>query len=509
MSNTTGPVNAKRITWADAPFIVVALASGVWLLYLGRSLTFWFDEWRSITFDGELIDYFQPVNEHWSTVPLLLYRATFEVVELRSYLPYLAELVLLHLVAVTAAYVLMRRRLGAPTAVLLALPLLLLGVGAENLYWAFQTGFVASVAFGLWALVLVERKGPRSWIGVSFLLIASLAASGIGLFFLVALAARTSTEARYRRRTLATLPPAVVYLFWHAAFGRDALGTTGELAGPFAVIRFTLAGVGYSVEALAGLDRLPTERVVGVLVVAVLAGIAVRRTLAGRQQGLAIGCLLGLVSMYALIGVARAELDFDYTTRGRYVYVAGFFVVLCVADLLQRSELLETGRVRSGMAIATGAVLVLAWVVAININSLLTVRTQFQFQADVTRAVIELALENEGAPWLDPEAGLDLMPPAGELPALIEEHGSPLEDEYFPWVVPLPQAAACADARRYLSRPQARPHLRALLQPRVTATASSRRTTETPSGASSGCSSGTRTLRASSPRRTNESAVTG
>ena len=36
----------------------------------------------------------------------------------------------------------------------------------------------------------------------------------------------------------------------------------------------------------------------------------------GLAPGLAIGCLLGIASMYAVIGIARAKLDFDYTIFG-------------------------------------------------------------------------------------------------------------------------------------------------------------------------------------------------
>ena len=54
--------------------------SGALLLYLGRSFTFWLDEWRFIQFDGGLTDYFRPHFEHWPTFPLALYRATFSVV---------------------------------------------------------------------------------------------------------------------------------------------------------------------------------------------------------------------------------------------------------------------------------------------------------------------------------------------------------------------------------------------------------------------------------------------
>ena len=179
-------IASQRARRADVTFVVLSVIAGAVLLYLGRSLTYWHDEWRSITFTGSATDYLRPVNEHWSTFPLLLYRATFEFVELRSYLPYLTEVIVLHLLAVAAAYVLMRRRVGPFVATALAIPLLFLGAGSENLFWAFQTGFVGSVMFGLWALVLIERTGRWSTVVASVLLLASLLSSGVGLVFLVA-----------------------------------------------------------------------------------------------------------------------------------------------------------------------------------------------------------------------------------------------------------------------------------------------------------------------------------
>lgn len=441
------------MTRADVPFIVMALLSGALLLYLGRSLTFWFDEWRSITFDGGFVDYFRPVNEHWSTFPLALYRATFEVVELRSYLPYLSQVIVLHLVAVSGAYVLMRRRAGPLAATLLATPLLVLGAGAENLFWAFQTGFVGSVAFGIWALVLIEGPGRYAGFLASGLLIASLMASGVGLCFVAAVAGRTAFDHVLRSRVLVVVAPVIAYLVWHAFLGRNAVGAAGELADPVSVMRFTLRGMGFSVEAMVGLDRLPTNGVVGLAVFALLCAVALRRTVRGQTSGLAIGCLLGVASMYAVIGIARAALGFDYTTRGRYVYVAAFLLILCIVDLIEGeyalSLLPSTGRATAGAALVG---VLLAWVIAVNSITLWTVHTQFQYQADLTRAVIELAIKHEGEPWLDPDAGLDLMPPAGELPAFIERHGSPLEDAYFPSVVPVPQLQAYRDGRLYLAK---------------------------------------------------------
>ena len=80
----SAPRRGFELSRADIPFAVIALACGGLLLFLGRSLTFWEDEWRSITFDGGWVDYLKPgLNQHWSTFPLLLYRGTFHVVGLR------------------------------------------------------------------------------------------------------------------------------------------------------------------------------------------------------------------------------------------------------------------------------------------------------------------------------------------------------------------------------------------------------------------------------------------
>src|SRR5262245_60449647 len=114
----------------DAVFSVLAASSAVVLLVLGRSLAPWFDEWRFIDFDGGVAGYLEPFNEHWVALPLLLYRVTLSIFGLHSYLPYLGEVVVLHVGAVAGAYMLIRRRVGPAVATLVAFPLLYLGVGA-------------------------------------------------------------------------------------------------------------------------------------------------------------------------------------------------------------------------------------------------------------------------------------------------------------------------------------------------------------------------------------------
>ena len=167
-------------------------------------------------------------------------------------------------------------------------------------------------------------------------------------------------------------------------------------SGPFSFAWFAVRGVGYSVEVMTGLDRLPTGRLAGAAVVVLLGAIALRRTHRGRRRGLAIGCLVGLVSMYALIGVARADVESDYR-RGAGTSTSPPSSSSSPLPIFSRAEI--SWRILENVAariLAASAVLLVAWVIAVNVNSLFAVRTQFQHQADVTRAIIELSIEHRG-----------------------------------------------------------------------------------------------------------------
>jgi hypothetical protein len=441
---TDAPPFRRRLRAAqDARFLLLAALAAVILMYLARSMTFWQDEWGAITFSGGPLDFIRPVNEHWSTIPLLMYRATFGIVGLHSYLPYIAQVIALHLLAVAAAYVLVRARGGPTVATLACIPLLLLGSGSENLFWAFQTGFVGSVAFGLWALVLIERPGRAAGVGASLLLIASLMSSGMGLFFLVAAFGRTILDPDIRRRVTAVIPPTVVYLAWYVTVGHEPVTTAGHLAGFTAVPGFVLRGIGHAVGAFTGLELLSR----GDLLAITLFGFAVLATASAavtnrRPPALAAGSLLAIVAMYVVIGLVRAQLESDFATRSRYVYVAAFFLVIALIDWLprlrDRADRRQPGRL---VLVAVLFAILVATTVA-NIAAFGPIRGRFQSNADLTRAYIGLALAHKGETWIDPQSVLPEMPPLPELIATVERYGSPLRDDLIPAVVTDPGARA-------------------------------------------------------------------
>ena len=76
-------------------------------------LWFFTDEWafltgRSLTGSGAVAGLFVPHNEHWSTIPVLVYRAPFHLFGLRTYVPNVAITIGLQLATSLLLYLLLR-----------------------------------------------------------------------------------------------------------------------------------------------------------------------------------------------------------------------------------------------------------------------------------------------------------------------------------------------------------------------------------------------------------------
>ena len=203
--------------------VAAALATAA-LVYLTRSVTFHQDEWNFIVDrPGWTMDsLFRPHNEHWSTVPVVIYKVLLALVGIRNHLPYMVVLELLHGVASLSLFALIRTKSGDLLALLGMSVFLLNGLGLPNLFWAFQIGWVASVATGIAAWLAVQPSlvsQTRALVSAG-LLVISLASSGIGLFFLLVVLLRLAFDASVRSRGWCILPPVLAYAWWFVFFGR-------------------------------------------------------------------------------------------------------------------------------------------------------------------------------------------------------------------------------------------------------------------------------------------------
>ena len=259
-----GPVAAPRAIAArrgllaglPRPLVVfhaltLAAAFGVWA-YFDRNLWFFGDEWDFLTrrgLHGADFSIWAPHNEHWSTLPILVWRALFCIAHLSSYWPYLVPLLLAH---VAVVHLVWRRclRVGADPWVASAVALLfaLFGTGAEDLAWAFQIGFVGSLVFGLLAIEVAD--GP-AWPGARTLVkdgigrdlttaalaLAALMCSGVGVATTFALGIVLLAHDGWRRAVRALCLPATAYLVWFMAAGRAGLAATGDSFGASVVLK--------------------------------------------------------------------------------------------------------------------------------------------------------------------------------------------------------------------------------------------------------------------------------
>ncbi len=320
-----------------ATVLLVALIVAFPLLVFGAGSQRWFygDEWDFLVARsaGNLGDLLRPHNENLSTVPILVYRALFNVFHLNSYTPYVALVVLTHLAVVGLLWVIMRRcGVNQWVALLPALVLLSFGSGYEDIVWAFQMAYTGALALGLVQLLVADHDGPidrrDGWaLAAGF---AALLCSGIGVTTVVVVGVACLIRRGWRPAALQTVPLGLFYVVW-AVFakpsgpGNPFHASNAHVAGrvvdwDLAAARHTFVDLGHF--ALVGVA-------LGVLLVGGL-WLAFRPVgLDGirRRYSMIVALLVGAVVFASITGYGRWFWGSDYSSQARYVYLCAAFVL--------------------------------------------------------------------------------------------------------------------------------------------------------------------------------------
>jgi hypothetical protein len=325
-------ISSARIPRARLIVVALAVVAAAAILWLSRGYSFYFDEWDFIQSapGWSWTSYLQPHNEHPVMLLRLIYAALLSTIGMRSYAPYMFVLLALHATNAVLLLELVRRRAGEVVAVACAAMFLVLGAGWENLLWAFQIGFVGSVACGLGMLrALEDPPSPRKRFAAVLLLTASLMFSGIGLFFGIVAAARLFLAPARRRDLLWFAPVAIAFASWYLVFGHS--GTpTGPPPSPANLLvlpAYVAWGLAGSAAAIVGVTGAPA---LAVLVLA--AGAVGFAWWQRRPDPLALSVAAGLITFYLLIGFTRAQMGSQQSASGRYVYIGAVFWLILLAD---------------------------------------------------------------------------------------------------------------------------------------------------------------------------------
>ena len=329
--------------------------------------------------------------------------------------------------------------------------------------WAFQIGFVGSVAFGLLAMVLLEGNPsfPSRIFVVSIALLCSLMCSGVGVIFLAAVGVELAVDRHRRRFLLALVAPAAAFGEWFLAFGAALPGSPGAPCpsctsaafsadihkGPLnldyilSLVNFAKFGVEASMSGIFGLPGIGVY-----LLLPLLALVALHWFRQGKVTSWQIGFSFGLLFWFALTALGRAQYGPAEAGAYRYVYVGIVFLIPLVADAAR--ELPWRSIWRPGLS-AIFIVALAANALQLRDRALVDPLANLIFPAtelmQIENAELQTVQVFRGAPDMTLDRSLDsrVMPVlnAGPYFAAIDELGSPVAPATVDTLRQLPSAA--------------------------------------------------------------------
>jgi hypothetical protein len=397
------------------------------LLWYTRRQYFTEDDWefihRLIPGAGHL-GLFAPHNEHWSTLPLLVYKVLFALVGVRSYVPYMAVLLALHVLAAHLLWRIMRRA-GAEAwlATVITAIFLVLGTGAENITWAFQIGFVGALAAGLGMILVALVDSPRRLAAAWVLGVSSVMCSGLGPV-MVALAALTVLlRSGWRRALLIVSVPAIVYTGWLLIVGLHSTGTSLPRGPLSEVPDYMFTGITSAAAAVTGL------RFVGALLLIPLGWWLLVRARRPGDQAAVVALAAGTVLFFFVVGVGRVSLGVMESTTARYVYISA--VLLLPAAAVAASAL-----TRRHVVVAAVVALALTWSAVHNVRALnlavqgvTGVRQHAEARIIAAANLVDAPVTTFGGPP-EPATAPDLS--WTDLVYLVENHDLPAQGPFAP-----------------------------------------------------------------------------
>lgn len=318
---------------------VVELAVGLFLAVRTRHEWFFVDEWdflaRRVGRDAP-VGLLVPHNEHPSMLPILVWRAVFDVFGIRHYAPYMAVVIACHLAVVATVWLVARRSGAGPGACLVAAAVMATaGVGWEDMIWAFQVGMVGSL-LASWAGALLTDHPPgtpaagrRRLVATWVVLTAGLACSAVSVPLLVLPLLVAGARRGIRAALVVVAVPAALFCAWYAVWGRDGVSASRGFV-PLAMPGYVVHGLSTALDGLTGI--VGTAAVVLVLVVL---GLRSGVLGAGRTRTATAG-LVGVLALYLFIAIGRASLGDAQAQASRYAYLSAALVLPAAAVGLQR-----------------------------------------------------------------------------------------------------------------------------------------------------------------------------
>jgi hypothetical protein len=325
----------KELPWAWGVFGAATVASAALIMHEGRGLLFFFDEWgwifdrRHLSMDALL----QGHAGHLSIFPVLVYDSFLWVFGLTNYTAFRGLLLGLHLTCATLVFVYLRRRVPPVAALVPAVVVLFFGAAWQDLLWAFQIGFLMSVAAGVGALLLLDSGHRHADLGVMICVAIALGSSSVGIPIVIGVGVELALRRAWSRSWVIAVPGAL-YALWYVFYGGGyttsqawwrALRT--DPPGPLERARFVGEAAGAVVGSLTGVGSVAGQWLL-LIVVPVVAVVIWRAGPARRPRLL----MLAAIPVVYWVLLAQTRAGFQPASASRYLYPGAVFVLLLAAE---------------------------------------------------------------------------------------------------------------------------------------------------------------------------------
>ncbi len=306
------------------------------LIAFAHELWFVGDDWDFLLRRGTIPDesrgWLEPKNGHLSVLTILIYRALFAVLGLRTYLPYAMVTIALHLAITVLWYVVLRRLMARRASALIgSWMVLFLGIGGEAILYSAAMNHLGSILLGL--VAIASRVSGRPWPITAAALIGSLMFSNTGVaaaFFVVTFIA---IDDGLRDAVKVAAAPAVAFILWYSLYGHvEANSQMPETGWDYLKIpQLAWQGMAASVGKSVGYPEAGPA-----LLVAIVVGTIAVRTRKTSLKHLAWAGLLSSVFMSSVLSLSR---QFAEPGSSRYAYYTVVFLApavgLCAEGLLR------------------------------------------------------------------------------------------------------------------------------------------------------------------------------
>jgi hypothetical protein len=391
-------IDESRLAWF---LLAVAMCiSATWLMIAGKDLTFSGDDifyygrlitdHGAVSQSGGLEYFFIPHNGHLQILGKLIYRGLFLTVG-ADYTVFRAMEILAVFVCVLLFFVLAARRVRPLAALIPCVLLLFFGYGEGSFLWPFNIHTIGALAFGLGALLTLERNDRRGDLATCALLILAVATVEVGLAFTIGVAvAVLRREDRWRRAWVFVTPLVLfaIWWLWARRFGQSEVELVNVKLIPIDFTNALAAVIG----SIFGLNPTGPDISPNVTTItpwsSVLAGFAVAGLVFRIRRGkvpLGLWVALAVILVYWLM-ITLADRPPDST---RYLFVGAVAIFLIAASALRGT------RITGGALI--GAACVVALSIPPNIAKFYDERASSVTDAENTRteyAMLELARDH-------------------------------------------------------------------------------------------------------------------